>query len=68
MTHFQIKIPSGLNPSRIRIVIKTQTNFSHLPSGPYNFHINKLPIISLPVTKVVLHSVGKSSVEKNVSA
>lgn len=34
----------------------------------YNLNFIKLPIISRPVTLVVAHSVGKSSVDENVSA
>lgn len=35
---------------------------------PHNFPFHKFPIISLPVTLVVAHSVGKSNVLLKVSA
>jgi hypothetical protein len=35
---------------------------------PHNLNFIKLPIISLPVTLVVAHSVGKSRVDEKVSA
>jgi hypothetical protein len=40
----------------------------HSPPLLYNLNLIKFPIISRPVTLVVAHSVGKSSVDENVSA
>lgn len=52
------------------VAIWYDTQKANLISITYNYSLNfsKFPIISLPVTTVVLHNVGKSSVELNVSA
>ena len=46
----------------------SQEDPQEVEAATYNLNFIKFPIISRPVTLVVAHSVGKSSVDENVSA
>jgi len=62
----------SLNQSKFKSPLPKNHSPPPLPPPPfpfpYNLPLNKFPTISRPVTLVVAHSVGKSSVDDSVSA